>query len=301
MRKESKQSKGAKSTRTVDGYHCSEHEELRVFTSDRSKSLSEVFASGKLLQGYGVEIETMADIDGGHKWEIIGAVLEKVVFADFPADLFRFEKDGTISGAECISQIMSKSFVRNHYNDFKNLYDVYFPRFGFNCRGGCGMHVNMSNGCFGKDYATPIRKFAYFVNAYYDFCKVLFSRENSTNWCGRMNATKRYWKEVDLTYMPNDHNICFNFGHYNSGRIELRLVGGQKNFATFRNTMECVFHLVDAVKRVSWDDIDDFKKVFKGCNKYVLDRLSRCKNEGVLSVGLYNEIADTADTETELF
>lgn len=80
-------------------------------------------------------------------------------------------------------------------------------------------------------------------------------------------------KNADLYNMPSSHYNACNYSHYPEGRIELRLVGGQKNFPCFRNTMESVFHLVEAVKILKWEDLDDLVKIFSGCNQYVADRI----------------------------
>lgn len=88
-----------------------------------------------------------------------------------------------------------------------------------------------------------------------------------------MATNKGYCQTTSLTRFYDDHHVCINMGHYDDGNIELRLVGGQKDFPCFRNTFESVFHIVDAVKRISWNDCDDVTKIFKGCNQYVFDRL----------------------------
>ena len=99
-----------------------------------------------------------------------------------------------------------------------------------------------------------------------------------------MPAEKDFCKSMDLGAQRCSHGVSFNLGHWNSGRIEIRLVGGQKDYACFRNTMECVFHLVDAVKKLSWNDVDDLTKIFAGCNQYVFDRLKTyCKDAGTIA------------------
>jgi hypothetical protein len=143
------------------------------------------------------------------------------------------------------------------------------------------MHVNIALSNFGKnrdEQLKNVRKLGYLINRHYEFFKVALYRTGSTQWCPRMNATKEYWKNTDVYAFPTSHSACcINMGHVDEGRIEIRLVGGQKNYACFRNTMETVFHIVDAVKRLSWDDLDDLKKVFKDCNYHVADRIySNC-------------------------
>ncbi len=262
----------------------------KYFTSDRSMPLTATYSrpDGKALKGYGLEIET--ECRGISNQRVLAEVLDKIIFPHFPAGLFKMQNDGSLGGAssaECITQIMTREFVRNNYANFKLMYDTYFPAFGIGCASGnCGMHVNISNACFGSKQETQdaaIRKLYYIVNRHFDFCCELFRRDRRrTTYCARMDTTVA--KTMDLSHFSSNHYCCFNLGHYNSGRIELRIVGGQKNYASFRNTMECVFFLVDAVKKLSWADCDDLVKIFSGCNQYVFDRIkSYCREAGTIS------------------
>ena len=262
----------------------------KYFTSDRFEPLTASFSrqSGKPLKGYGLEIETECSTINNPV--VLAEVLNNVVFQHFPADLFKLQRDGSLHGsssAECITQVMTKEFVRNNYSNFKLMYDTYFPALGISCASGnCGMHVNISNACFGSAQKTQddaIRKLYYIVNRHFNFCCELFRRDRrNTTYCGRMDASAA--KTMDLTRFGSNHYVCFNLGHYSAGRIELRIVGGQKNYPAFRNTMECVFWLVDAVKKLSWADCDDLVKIFTGCNQYVFDRIkSHCRQAGTIS------------------
>lgn len=262
----------------------------KYFTSDRYIPLDERFnrPDGKPLKGYGLEIE--AECRGIGNQAVLAEVLNSIIFTQFPADLFKMENDGSLGGdtsAECITQVMTKEFIRNQYAAFKLMYDTYFPAFRITCGFNCGMHANISRACFGRSEAAQtlaVRKLYYIINHHYDLCCVLFNRDrNHTGYCARMRSEMEYAKNFDLSAQVSSHRISFNAGHWDAGRIEVRLVGGQKNFPCFRNTMESLFHLVDAVKRISWADCDDPTKIFAGCNQYVFDRLTKCRNEGVLS------------------
>lgn len=299
MRKDAKQVKQVTISR-VHGYHEGGYGESyafqgfasnKYFTSDRHIPLTPAFArvDGKPLKGYGIEIET--ECSSIHDTGVLAEVLNKIVFAHFPADLFKLQRDGSLSGnssAECITQIMTREFIRNNYANFKLMYNTYFPAFGIACGPNCGMHVNISNGCFGQTEARQIeaiRKLYYIVNKHYDLCCALFHRDrHATHYCGQMRHELDYCKSMDLSSQSCSHGVSFNLGHFCSGRIELRLVGGQKNYACFRNSMESVFHLVDAVKTLSWADCDKLEKVFAGCNQYVFDRLkSHCREAGTIT------------------
>lgn len=318
MRKESKKAKQA-TISSVDAYHGSNwgsesyayegFSSNKYFTSDRYVPLSESYArvDGKPLKGYGLEIET--ECTGISNRAVLAEILTKVVFSHFPADLFKLQRDGSLNGdssAECITQIMTKEFIRNNYGAFKLMFDTYFPAFGISAAasGNCGMHVNISRGAFGKSeesQATAVRKLYYIINHHYDLCCALFYRDrNRTSYCGRMNATPDYVKQMPMQ-QECSHSVSFNLGHWNSGRIELRLVGGQKNFACFRNTMESVFFLVDRVKELSWTDCDDLVKIFSRCNKYVYDRLrSYCRERGTITDAQLAAISPTVDRSVDL-
>lgn len=282
-------------TASIEGYHSDEnghyvhgeryaflgYTENRFFTSDRFIRLNESFEreDGKPLKGYGLEIEIecnsiTSDI-------ALAEVLDKIVFSAFPPHLFKMQHDSSLHGmtsAECITQPMSKEFIRNNYRNFKEMYNHHFKNFDISASrsGNCGMHCNISLGCFGRDakaQETAVRKLYYLINKHFGLMCRLFNRNpERTRYCGRMNASIA--KTMNIHNFCSDHNACFNLGHYDTGRIELRLVGGQKDYGCFRNTMESIFFLVDAVKMLSWDALDDITKVFSGCNNYVYDRLS---------------------------
>lgn len=271
----------------------------KYFTSDRYIMLDEHFRqpNGQPLEGYGLEIET--ECFSVKETTIVADVFLKIIFVLFPADLFKMQEDGSLGhwsyhnnsdsscvGIECITQVMKKSFIRNNYPAFKAMYNSYFPAFKISCAesGRCGMHVNISNACFGKTeekQLEAIRKLHYIINKddeRFQFACKLFKRDyNNTGYCGRIHYNGVNPEELDLEYdCPNDHYHCLNYDHFEVGRIELRLVGGQPDFWAFRNTMETVFFLVDRVKKIAWKDCDDIAKIFKGCNQYVYKRLMDC-------------------------
>ena len=272
------------------------------FNSDRKIELDSDWhrVDGQPMQGYGVEIET--ECNGIVTSAVLAEVYRKIIFPcfKFGNDMFKMQEDGSLGGrtsAEVITQVMTKSRIRNDYAAYKTMYNVYFPAFKISADSAhtsCGMHVNVSLACFGKTKEAQdkaIRKLYYIVNKHFDFCKKLFYRAGSTHWCGQMDYSRA--RTMDLEYQPNDHGKCMNLSHYGAGRIEIRLVGGQKNFACFRNTMESVFHLVERVRSLSWTDCDNLVKIFEGCNQYVYDRLTICG----LSAEQLNAIAATVKQE----
>ena len=183
--------------------------------------------------------------------------------------------------------------MRNHYPEFKCMFD-YFNALGFSASrtGNCGMHVNISVGAFGASAVAQeaaVRKLYYIINRHYDlFCALLKRRADRTGYCGRMNYSNA--KTMDLHGFGADHSVCFNLGHYDTGRIEIRLVGGQKNFAQFRNTMEVIFHIVNAVKTLTWTDCDKPELIFMACNSHVLDRIKDAYSDGLISYDTFEKI-----------
>ena len=260
----------------------------KYFVSDRYIELDDHFRrpDGLPLEGYGLEIET--ECWGIKSKKVLADVMQKIIFVLFPADLFKMQCDGSLGhdygdyderciGVECITQVMKKSFIRNNLPSFKAMFDVYFKEFNISAArsGRCGMHVNISNAVFGdtvEKQKEAIRKLHYFVNKHYDFCRFMFKREGDTGYCERMH----YENAKTMEIAGGDHYVCLNYSHFDTGRIELRLVGGQKDYYTFRNTMECVFFLTERVRTAKWEDLDDVVKFFKGCNNYVFKRLRDC-------------------------
>ncbi len=304
MRKEARTTKTATLSR-VEGYHASSDwtinyafqgwKENKYFTSDRFIKLDEHFrrVDGKPLKGFGLEIET--ECNSVKNATVYAEMLQSVIFSHFPADLFKLQRDGSLDGlvsAEAITQVMTKEFVRNHYADFKLMYDTYFPAFDISCSrsGNCGMHVNISNACFGRTEAAQelaIKKLLYIANKHYNLvCALTCRSADHTHYCARMRAytDMTACKNADLTHMPSSHGNSCNFSHFPEGRIELRFPGGQPTYGAFRNTMESIFHLVEAAKTLTWAECDNVTAIFSGCNQYVFDRLStKVKAAGAIS------------------
>jgi len=323
MRRTAKMEKSAEIA-TIRGYHSRQTAPKKLFTSDRFIPLDDnylamavvqkdkrtgrekvVRPAGMPFKGYGIEVET--EVFGSMQASVYAEVLDKVILAHFPNDLWKIERDGSLgygagatTSAELITQIMTKEFIRNHYAEFKLMYNTYFPAFDISCTrtGSCGMHVNVSNYCFGQAPAareTAIRKLHYIINHHYDlFCTALMRDRRVTSYCKR---DRRDSKVIDLYNIHDDRYIAVNFEHCayaaENGRVEIRIVGGQKNFASFRNTMEVVFHLVERVKDISWKDCDNVTAIFDGCNNYVFDRLTLCARENTISVNDIETIRPT--------
>ena len=132
---------------------------------------------------------------------------------------------------------------------------------------------------------------------------LLHRNPSVTGYCPQMQrmTDKDYVKKVNLSSFDDDHYVCVNMGHYEEGNIELRLVGGQANFPCFRNTMECIFHIIEACKNVSWSDLDNVVRIFSGCNQYVFDRLkSFVRDNGQISAEAVEAIYHTVKVENLL-
>lgn len=301
MRKECKAIKTAEIAE-IQGYHCgvgiTTNYAFRgfngnwYFNSDRKENLVPGHdgllyrANGQAMEGYGLEVEV--ECRGIRNHRVLAEVFDKIIFPTFKfgADMWKMQSDISLRGGdtsvECITQVMTKSRIRNDYSAWKTMFDEYFPVFRISAdsmgTGNCGMHVNVSNGVFGKTVeaqSTAIRKLFYIVNKHYDFCCKLFYRNPyKTGYCSRMDYSSA--KTLDLYSAMNDHGACMNLSHFREGRIEIRLVGGQKDYYTFRNTMESVFFLCERVRGISWADCDDIVKIFTGCNNYVMKRLPDC-------------------------
>ena len=244
---------------------------FKVFTSDRTQT------PNGTQKTYGLEIELCSSINSN---AALGIILEKVVFPTFPNGLFKQQHDGSLCGAsssEVITQPMTKAFIRNHYNDFKAMWQ-FLKDINTAPNDSCGMHTNISMSCFGKtrdEQTKAIMRLHNWLCDNYDFACDLFKRSRMhTDYCGRM-------RRGELNDCGS-HYYMMNYGHMNAGtasRVEIRLVGPQKTFAAFRNTLECVFWLVEAAK--DGRDFSDIVKLFSGCNECVLDRLHDLIDHGV--------------------
>lgn len=278
------------------------------FTSDRYIELDENFTplDGKtILKGYGLEIET--DCEWRMQEDMKAHFINDTIVrnANLDEKLFKYQHDGSITGIECITQVMTKERIRNDYSKWMSFYDG-LSRYQMLPGRNCGMHVNVSNAVFGttqEKQEDAIKKLVFLMENSYQLIARLFNRGiSNTNYCGRF----RYDYLSDIDYLKstrlsncsglttNDHGKMFNGSHFSVGRVEIRLVGPQTRFEEFRNTMESVFHLVERAKEISWKDVTKLDVWFKGCNAHVLDRLSRCRNEGYLSTEMYETIKSTS-------
>lgn len=294
MRKENKTTKNVKlayiqhyhaggmATGSPEGYAFVGFQKgFNFYTSDRFYPVEngnvKIGNTVKAPEGFGLEVELQCESIS--KGAVLAEVMEKIIFPQFQfPHMWKMQEDGSLGGrtsVECITGILAQSRIRNDWKAWKAFYDVYLPAFGITAdtyQTSCGMHVNISTACFGKNPDEPVRKLYYIVNRHYDIFRKLFYRaSNKTTWCGQMDYTAA--KTMNLHYMSSSHHNCLNYSHYDAGRIEIRLVGGQKDFDTFRKTMESVFFLVDRVKSISWADCDDINKIFTGVNQFVLARL----------------------------
>lgn len=308
----------APKTKTLSRYHGGHFNTLYAFTSDRKPKLNsnytvsadnspstlKIVKVGSYLNLYGIELENVsaplkrAGIDV--YVNLLDMIFEK---SGFDPDFFKTEADCTVD-AECITQTFTKAWLRNNYKSFKAMYDL-FDRFGISTADArCGMHVNVDLSNFGKDADTQImgaRKLGYLINKHYDFFRIAFNRGDNCGYCARMSTSKEYWKDTPTNCFSASHGNSYNASHIAEHRIEIRLVGGQKNYACFRNTMEVVFHIVNRVAKLSWNDLDDLTKVFKGCNNYVFNRIStNCYRAGVVSSEIVEAIRPTVKEENFL-
>lgn len=315
MRKDTFNKATTANIRMQSGYHSVDNYNInyafqgfnanKYFTSDRYIKLDANFnrPDGKPLKAFGLEIEMECRRISSNN--VLTEVFDKVIAPHFPADLFKYQSDGSLGGEsslEAITQVMSKEFIRNNYPAFKIMYDSYFPALGISSAetGNCGMHVNISNANFGTTETTQteaLRKLYYIINTHFNtFCWAFNRDPRRTTYCGRMRTEGS--RHLNMYNMPSDHFNALNYSHYPEGRVEIRLVGGQSTFACFRNTMEVIFHLIDRIKTISWTDCDSLVKIFSGCNAYVYDRLkSLVFDHNAITAAELEQIAQTAGTE----
>ena len=281
MRKDKKTERTANIT-TMSSYHRRQGTDFnceransfiggaKYFASDRAKALETVDNA----KGYGIEWEMTSCLTSNGT--ILATILNSEFSAHLPANFFKFEADCTVD-IECVSQIGTKAFFRNHYTAFKAIYKYLKtiqtgPNFG---NASCGMHVNISIANFGKTEAQQkanIMKLHNWINrsaeSYRFACAMLHRDINRTGYCNKM--------QPDFLDPCGSHGYCMNYSHLNEGkasRVEIRLVGAQKTYPAFRNTMETVFWLVKQSKELSAEAWTDPVKLWSGCNQYVFDRL----------------------------
>ena len=304
MRKESKRELNANTTEmrryhAQSNFNCERANDFsggaRYYTSDRHVALESV----ETPKAYAIEWEMASNLT--QNGTILATILRPELERLFPVNFFKYERDATVD-IEVVSQIATKEFWRNHYAEMKSAYTYLntietYP----NARRGvsCGMHVNISMACFGKDSATQeknIMKIHNLINrnnkSYTFMCDMLHRERAHTQWCGKMRAD-----ELDRC---GSHSYCMNYSHMSEGkasRIEIRLVGAQQTFGNWRNTMEVIFHLVKKCKELSAKDFENPVKLWSGCNRYVFNRLSTIGNDVKLTDAQLTQIRATMSND----
>lgn len=299
MRQDAKKTKKV-NTGTINGYHSSPDftgeannytqagyiNGPMIYVSDRARK-----PDGKAAKTFGLEIETVAEYIPVA--DAVSTILTAAVFPLFPAGLFKMERDGSLQpmrghdgcGVEVITQAMTRAFIRNHYAAFKAFWD-----FGEDIRmlpnETCGMHCNIGLRNFGETWpeqAAAILKLHNWINMHFETACALLKRDTRrTGYCGEMPV---FSSRDEFPVCSSDHYVCINYGHVlehpETARLELRLVGPQRTYAEFRNTMEVIFHLVDASRKLTAEAMEDPRKLWKGCNLHVYDRLRDVLPEAV--------------------
>jgi len=294
-------------------YHHSRFQSLKAFLSDRPANLNSDYTisenntastlkfakAGSRSKLFGLEWENVSRIANSVGYTIYANLLDLMMEkAGFPDDFWRMEKDITVN-AECVTQTFTKAWMRNNYKCWKALYELCESFRVTTNDPRCGMHVNVDISNFGSDSESQqeaIRKLAYLINKHYRFFCVAFHRDPSaTSYAGYMTDSKEYWKNFDFDNASASHGNCMNLSHVlGQNRVEIRLVGGQAGYYGFRNTMEVVFHVVERVSKLSWNDLDNLEKVFTGCNTYVFKRISQeCLDARLISQEAIEKILPT--------
>ena len=222
---------------TGESYAFEGFKSNKYFASDRPIKLTANMErpDGQPLAGFGLEqeVELFGDLTGF----ALAELMSKVIFPLFPDDLYKMQHDGSLGhdrrdrdddeenavGVECITQVMTKAFIRNHYKDWKTMYNTYFPAFNISASqsGRCGMHVNISNALFGKtvpEQTEAIRKLHYIVNRHFDFCCRLFNRDpRQTGYCAQM----AYAGARHMDICGGSHYVCMNYSHFRADYTEV--------------------------------------------------------------------------------
>lgn len=287
----------------VEGYHASgwdenyaqagfgnENEESAAlfFASDRAKSLKEIeeaLQHGEnvpIPKGYGIEVELGTEIYSRLLFE---TAMSKGFTDLFPAKLWKLQRDGSLEPerrgcvtGEAITQVFAKSWMRNNYRNFK-LFWQFMDECGIRPNDSCGMHVNVGLYMFGKDIDTQCRNIAkihnWIMNNWETALALVHRKpECAAQWSARMPRMTA----AQIAEGNGNHHVAMNYSHlYESEitarRVEFRLVGPQKSYPAFRNTMEVIFHLVEQSKKLSAADFNDPSKLWRGANWHVHNRL----------------------------
>lgn len=284
MRREARQVTEMSYT-TVQGYHNNTWDSsyamngfsrgFLYWASDRPIPAENV----DIPKGFGIEWET---VSGVNNQRVMVFALSTIAEQIFTKGFVKFQNDCSLGGesnAEMITGIMTKAFIRNSYTKWREFYRV--TRDMDICPDeSCGQHINISIANFGttkeKQLANMVKLHNWIQNNYSFSCKLFKRDENHTHYAGQTRTLTV--EQAENENVPTGHGCSINWDHVyediNTARFELRLVGPQKTFPSFRNTMETVFWLVKQSKELSAKDWENPVKLWSGCNQYVMQRLS---------------------------
>lgn len=157
--------------------------------------------------------------------------------------------------------------------------------------GTCGLHFHFSREMFGDDTETQdenISKMVQFFEFYWDDMVKVSRREASQlHWCNRKGyvSAKRIKDYVKRKY--GGHDEAINNG--NSATVEIRIMRGTLNYASFMACFDVCLALVTNSTRVDWSEVCESDEMLRGIKletaRYLLSRGAFCDTARKVEAG----------------
>lgn len=187
---------------------------------------------------------------------------------DAAGDYVYFNRDGSLyCGFEIISQPATLEYFNKNTNWHEILHAARANGYTSHDAGTCGLHVHLSRELFGADKKTQddnVAKLIRFYDVYYS---------EIVKAARRTGGTAERWAAPSYTSSNDDaknaaKNCCAGRYHAvnvtNANTIEIRIMRGTLNAATFDACIDFVVHTAMNSKRIAWRDIDNASKWLHG-------------------------------------
>lgn len=254
---------------TIKSYH---HRDIDIHFKKLDDETTQLF--------YGFELEVEND-----KRIIYNNKMATLIRNKYPHLELCFEYDSSLSnGFEIISQPMTKKYIDDHANDFKEILDLLVDN-GFKSHDGgrCGLHVHVSKKGLGKCVRKNTNKILLFTETYKNEIKE-FSRRKTFDFCNFISEVNKvykndnYYKSIKvLENEPAKKSRYCLINTNNRNTIEFRVFRGTLKYTTFKATLDFVDNLINVItknpiSRINWDKVIEYNETIE-LQTYLSDKM----------------------------
>lgn len=163
--------------------------------------------------------------------------------------------------------------------------------------GRCGLHMHFNKAFFGRNQAERtenIAKVLVFYNVFWDDLMKFSRRDKESSYAYRPklnsvndsdylsqekekkdNVINRAKEFAGNTYSSRYNAVNLSTGTKNT--VEFRIMRGTLNYSTFMACMDFNIQIATMAKKLSWEDVWDYKKWLSGCAENTIDYMKSRK------------------------